>query len=292
MPATPALVLALFAAAADPAPHADANPLFRTLLDPGLAVTADAKVKLPPPTMPDGLPAAKQKDAIAGVIGTDYAFEDFTRNSAVAPFVLKIRDEKGGGPDAPVRAVDSFFVAHGDFARLDDEKFLDRLLNAGRGDGKGKSLTADDLAKRKIVVPAALDKRERFGRVDFDFLDRVRLEVTGRSVWSRTAESVVAAAEIDPRFAADADFPNRWRSLSKDGGELKVGPPTGYGGAGFYVKITKLADPAGAVFVEQHVVFAEPTGWFDGANLLRSKLPPVVQSNVRSMRREWAKPGK
>ena len=36
-------------------------------------------------------------------------------------------------------------------------------------------------------------------------------------------------------------------------------------------------------------VFAEPTGWFEGANLLRSKLPLVVQNNVRNMRREWLK---
>ena len=64
-------------------------------------------------------------------------------------------------------------------------------------------------------------------------------------------------------------------------------------GAAFYLKITKLAEPAGALFVEEHVVFAEPTGWFDGANLLRSKLPLVIQNNVRTMRREWAKgPGK
>ena len=73
-----------------------------------------------------------------------------------------------------------------------------------------------------------------------------------------------------------------------------MGPPQPYGGAGMYLKITKLHEPAGALFVEQHIVFAEPTGWFDGANLLRSKLPLVVQSNVRDMRREWMKwaPGK
>ena len=56
-----------------------------------------------------------------------------------------------------------------------------------------------------------------------------------------------------------------------------------------YFKITKLAEPAGALFVEQHIVFAEPTGWFDGNNLLRSKLPIAVQDNVRTMRKEFLK---
>ena len=50
-----------------------------------------------------------------------------------------------------------------------------------------------------------------------------------------------------------------------------------------------VAEPTGALFVEQHIIFAEPTGWFDGANLLRSKLPNVVQNAVRTTRREWAK---
>jgi len=52
-----------------------------------------------------------------------------------------------------------------------------------------------------------------------------------------------------------------------------------------------MAEPAGALFVEQHIVFAEPTGWFGGAKLLRSKLPPVVQYAVRTTRQEWAKAG-
>jgi len=55
------------------------------------------------------------------------------------------------------------------------------------------------------------------------------------------------------------------------------------------MKVTKLAEPAGALFVEQHLIFAEPVDWFDGANLLRSKLPLVVQDRVRSIRRQWAK---
>ena len=50
-------------------------------------------------------------------------------------------------PAAPAKGVDLWFVAHGDFARLDDEKFLERLSNAGRGEGKGRELTKDELAK-------------------------------------------------------------------------------------------------------------------------------------------------
>ena len=275
---------------ADTAKHEAQNSLYKSLLENGLDVGAGQKAKFPAPTMPDGLDAAKQKAIITGLLGGDYTYEDFTRSSVVAPQLLKIRDLKGGDPKAPTRGVDVWFVAHGDFKLLEDDKFLDRLVNAGKGDGKGKSLTKDDLAKRKIVLKPEDEKREGYGHIEFDFLAKVRLSATGHATWSRNSESVVAAAEIDPRFRDDKEFPNRWRSIDKTAN--KVGDPNPWSGAAMYLKITKLAEPAGALFIEQHIIFAEPTGWFEGAPLLTSKLPIAVQDNVRTMRKEFVKGGK
>ena len=77
-------MIALFflaTAAAQPgAAHEAANPLYKSLLDPGLGIGGNLKTKLPPPTLPDGLDAAKQKAAIRALIGDDYSCDDFTRN--------------------------------------------------------------------------------------------------------------------------------------------------------------------------------------------------------------------
>ncbi len=282
------LVVSLTLPVAQPAAkHETDNPLYKNLLETGLPVGNKMTVKFPTPTMPDGLPADKQKAIIQKLIGNDYIYEEFTRNAVVAPQLVKIFDHKGGEPKAPVRGVDVWFVAHGDFKLLEDDKFLDRLVNAGKGDGKGRALTKDELAKRKITIKD--EKREGYGHIEFDFLEKVRLSATGHAMWSRTNESVVAAAEIDPRFQKDADFPNRWRPIVKMAGQVKVGDPQPWHGAAMYLKITKLAAPAGAMFIEQHIVFVEPEGWFEGANLLRSKLPPAVQNNVRNMRKEFQK---
>ncbi|MBX9624246.1 MAG: hypothetical protein K2X82_10595 [Gemmataceae bacterium] len=283
------LPLVLSLATLAPAGHEAENPLYRGLLDPGLTVGPDQKVKLPPPTMPDGLDAAKQTAVIKQLIGADYDYAEFTRKSVVAPSLLRIRDARPSDPKAPARGVDVYFVTYGDFRATDDEKFLDRLANTGKGEGTARGLNREELAKRKIVLKDGDEKKEGYGQVEFDFLEKVRLKITGHAAWSKTPESVVAAAEVDPRFRPDPEFPNEWRPITAEGGAKKVGPPQPYGGAGMYLKITKLHEPAGALFVEQHIVFAEPTGWFDGANLLRSKLPLVVQSNVRDMRREWSK---
>lgn len=287
------LLLVLSLAVAAPVPADADNPLYQRLLDPGLTVGPARQVKLPPPTLPDGLDAAGQKAAIRKLIGSEYSFDEFARQSVVAPFLHKIGDAAPADPKTPVRTLDIYFVAYGDLKATDDEKFLERLTKVGEGDGKGRSLTAAELQKRSITLKAGDEKREGYGQVEFDFLEKVRLKMTGHATWSKTPGSVTAAAEIDPRFRADPEFPNEWRPIVKAGGESKAGPPQPYGGAGMYLKITKLAEPAGALFVEQHIVFAEPTGWFDGANLLRSKLPLVVQANVRNMRKEWLKgPGK
>ena len=289
---TAILLAALALAPAQPAgdKHDEQNPLFKRLLDPGLEVTSDMKVKFPAPAMADGLTGAQQKAVIKTVIGDDYSYEQFTHDSVVAPQVVKIRDIKPADPKAPPRGVDVWFIVYGDFKQLEDDKFLDWLVGAGKagGGGKGGPLEKADLAKRKIEIKMGDEKREGYGTVEFDFLEKVRLKATGHAMWSRNGESVVAAAEVDPRFRDDKEFPNQWRSITTDGGK-KVGDPSPWGGAAMYMKVTKLSEPAGALFIEQHIVFAEPTGWFDGANLLRSKLPFALQDNVRTMRKEFKK---
>ncbi len=282
-----ALLLTLASlAVAQPQTHEQQNPLYKELQEKGLNIGTESPAKFPAPTLPDGLDAAKQKAAILDLLAGDYDYNNFVRNSVVAPQMMKIRDITPSDPKAPARAVDVWFVVYGDFEQTADDKFLDRLFKNGRNEGMGKSLTDEDLAQRKIAAPA---KQEGYGLLEFDFLDRVRIKATGRAVWSRTADSAVAAAVLDPRFLKDAEFPCEWKSLSQEGGSLKLGPPQPWSGAAITIKITKLAAPAGALFVEQHIIFTEPTGWFDGANLLRSKLPPVVQNNVRTMRKEWAR---
>ena len=66
---------------------------------------------------------------------------------------------------------------------------------------------------------------------------------------------------------------------------LKItGEPVPYDGFGGYAKATQLESPEGAILIESHFVFCEPTGWFNGANLLGSKLPITIQNEVRSFR--------
>ena len=179
-----------------------------------------------------------------------------------------------------------WFVVYADLDALTEQQLLSKLLNSDGAWGETLTLTSEQLSARGIDPAGLANGREGWGHVACDVLDRVRVRATGRSAWSRSDDSLVAAAMVDPRFAGDAEFPNRWRPLEREGGELVPGEPATYGGLGFYVKLTRLQQPEGALLAEFHLVFAEPQGWFRGSNQLGAKLPAIIQAQVRHARRE------
>jgi hypothetical protein len=239
--------------------------------------------------MADGLDPRAQRQVLEAVAGEQQSVEDLLRPAVVSPFVLKRRDVKPSEPDAPAHGLDLWFVAHGSLDTLAGKDFLDQW-QAGRKDRQVHVFTPKELGTRKLREQVGEGRQERYGYAVFTLLERVEIAVALHAVTTRGPDSVLGAAEVDPRFAEDRDFPNRWRPIERDeDGRPVLGPAQAYGGAAGYLKITKLVEPADALFVEYHLVFTEPKGWFGGANLLRSKVPLLAQSEVRAFRRELAK---
>lgn len=252
-----------------------------------------AAMHLPPPTMSEGLSAEQQRRVLMQLADDNRPLEALLRKSIVAPFVLKISDDKtpGANLSGTARRLDAWFVVHGDFARLTSEDFLldqitpDARPDKEKGDFQGHPLSASELAARSIA-PAS---NERLFHLAFNLFDRVQLSATNRAMLTRSADSAIVAGRIDPRFDADPALPNRWQPLTRDGlGRLQAGAAQPYRAAGWYLKATRLHEPSGAILMEYHVVFDEPHGWFDGANLLRSKLPLLAQDAIRRFRRKAA----
>ena len=95
---------------------------------------------------------------------------------------------------------------------------------------------------------------------------------------------------VDPRFDGDERFPNTWQKLTRDeAGKLIAGEPHPYSGCGGYAKVIQLHQPEGYVLVEGHMAFVEPRAWFNGANLLGSKIPALIQTEVRDIRKALRK---
>lgn len=269
------------------------NPVFRQLVDTGVPVGGDRFVKIAPPTMPDGLDADAQHELIRRIAGPTRQIDTLMRNSIVAPFVLKIgRADAEDGP-TPTRTVDVWFVAYGNLDQFVSEDFLDRMVKEAESDQKSKLpltkglLSDKQMQQRNLAVVDADDRHQRYCYSTFALFDRVLISATRQIVVTRQEDSVLLASIVDPRFIEDAEYPNRWRSIAwNEYGKHTLGPSHDYVSAGFYAKVTRLEEPAGALLIEHHHVFAEPEGWFHGKNLLRSKLPLVVQDTVRKLRRK------
>jgi hypothetical protein len=268
-----------------------ANPLLDELLVKGVPISDGSLVKVPPPTMADGLEAAAQQAVLAKTAEGNQPLDEFLRSSIVAPFVLKIRAVSA--PDGPpVRQVDLWFVAHGNWDKVSSTDFLESLMGLGGTSvvtetSRAGFLSEEALTKRGLPFESKPDRQEGEYASTVALFDRVQIRATRYVLSTRQSASLVIAATIDPRFDKDAEFPNQWRSVQRDldnPQKVTLGPPQLYRSAAFYGKITRLAEPAGAVFVEYHAVFEEPQGWFAGANLLVSKLPLLAQSEVRKFR--------
>ena len=273
------------------------NPVLVELTQRGVCIAGEAFVKLKAPSMPDGLDAAAQGKVLAEVAGPRRRVSVLLRNSVVAPFVLKIAQVPMGEGEPPMRSVDLWFVAYGPLDRFTSEESLDELAESAASSGKSrlpsteKVLKEEQLKARGLCAEESENRSEHFFYSSFPLFDRVQISATRRAVLTSGPESVLLAAMIDPRFTADAEYPNQWQPVKRDRqGRFELGPPVRYESAGLYTKVTRLVEPRGALFIEYHQLFHEPVGWFDGANLLRSKLPLMAQDAVRKLRRKLREP--
>lgn len=289
-----------------PSAAADAaeNRLLDELTREGARLSSsDEPTKLPPPSLDDSLDAAAQTKEVRRIAGKKYPYEQFVRNSPVAPFLLEIhslggerkggdKGDQSGDAQGRVQQIDLWFVAHGKLATVTDRDLMGQLVGEADKSGdeaRSKELTEEELRQRDLRLVADDDRHTNYSHFDLPVLQRVRLSGMGQSETTRGPRSVVAAVRLDPRFIDDADYPAQWRPLKRDAaGKAVIGDAQPYTGFAGYCQATELAEPKGALFVECHIVFDEPHGWFNGTNLLRAKLPLLLQDNVRTFRRKLA----
>ena len=262
-------------------PHREQNALYRQVLVGG----PKGVPPLPAPSLEDGMNAAKQQAAIAALPGLRVKPAEFLRDSQVSPISLIVGREPASKDGLRLRSLNLWFVAYGD---------LDAIVSGGktfdlfqRDERQQVPIPADQLARRGIEPPGP---GVSYTHATFTVLDRVQLQETLRTQWSKTADSVVTAGTIDPRFTGDREYPNSWRPINPGPNNVdQLGPASPYNVQVFYLKATRLVEPAGAILVEYHSQFENPPGWFNGRDLLPSKLPIAVETSVRSFRRRLAK---
>jgi hypothetical protein len=273
---------------------ADDNSVFFELTKKGITMSDGKAYKLPQPIMADGLDSADQKAAIENAAGKQYTFEDLMVKTSAAPVVIKFRTLKTSeGESATIRSIDVCFIARGKWDTLNSKEFQDSLTKKdteGENHEVSKSdiLTKEEIEKRNLKLLISEGEEAKFVYSTFSLFDQIEVSATRYSVVTRDKDVMLAAARIDGRFAGDADYPNQWRPIQRDAAaNISLGPPQPYSGAAMYTIITRLVDLPDTIFVEGHIVFEEPYGWFEGGNMLRSKAPTMIQQRVKIFRSKF-----
>lgn len=268
-------------------PAADPRTVLDELTVTGLDIPGGPRFKLPAPSMAAGLSAEKQ-DKVLEVFADEYPEGLFVRRTVTAPYKLKVNSIGEGREKRRGHTIDLWFVAYGKMEQVEKDNVVGQLMGLNRKDGKGLGhLTEKDLRGRKIVPVKQDGIEERFVLLDAVLIDKVHLTGVLRSQKRKIDGSLVSTMIMDERFATDRDHPNQWQvSKGERDEKQEFGPPSVYKGFGGYAKVTPLAKPAGALFIEMHFAFHEPYGWFQGHNVLASKLPLAVRDNVIAVRRK------
>ena len=270
------------------------DPVFKELTGSGVLLVSGESKLIPQPTLADGLTPAEQKKALKRAAG-HFLLEEFTRKSVLAPFSLKIESLTDASGTRIAQSLNVWFVVYGDWQTLLDENLLAELGNHRKSKNEyefraeARSLKDDELTQRKLFVRASEDTLEKFMTFQTPLLDRVFVSGVIHRFQTTAPNSALFSSVLDPRFDSDGEFPNQWQSLiESETGDVILAQAKPYAGFGGYIKATKLVDPDGAILIEGHAIFNEPTGWFRGANLLKSKLPIMIQHEIRGLRRQLA----
>ncbi|APW58972.1 hypothetical protein [Paludisphaera borealis] len=269
-----------------PEPAHQRNPVYEVALRDGLKA-GGTTVALPAPTFHDGLDDKGRRAALLDLCGSEQAVNDLLRDSVTAPYILKLHDAKTA--DSIIRSVDLWFVVRADLSQLDPVKLITqadaKAVEVGNMRFEQRLLTADDPKPRNRVAQLEGDAPHWFVHLKGRLLDRIAFEAVDEVMATRTDDSMVIAARVDPAFNPPGEPTNHWKNLAENG------PANPFQGGVSYVKVSRLKskEAADALFVEMHAAFAEPEAWFRGAPILRSKFAPVAQDQVRRLRRELLK---
>lgn len=289
--------------------------LLRRMTTAGITLSDDVSYTLPEPTFVSitGEPVASAvaQQSLTRIAGPQ-GVSRFTRDSVVAPLAVRTEAIADGGGKRIGHFIDVTFVVHQSIAEIRQSKVLDNFRSAAAGDSKvgtikfpdnenadelettmTRSLTASELSQFGVSLD---QKYESLGYLQLPLLGKVILSGVARarrSVWSTEDESapVILTWLLDSRFGSaspQADsIANQWRAIQRNEvGQRELGPPQPYAGMGGYVAIAPLPGDAAASIVQIRFVIHEPQDWFQGRNLLRSKLPLLIQDRVRNIRRE------
>ena len=239
-------------------------------------VIAGETVALPEPILRGDEPADEQRERITNNL-RGLSYQPFARDSVVAPVRIDLDYIKDSAGDRVGHRFHVMFIVHAPFSKFASDDFTAQVLGPSdtqESDDTFRSETLSDQALEHLGVDAS-DGGERFRRLTFDLLDKIRFSGVFRfQTTTGDGQNRVDLSLVDGAAS-------RWRRLDDSDQTDREGDYSGLRG---WITATDLATGDG-VLIEARLAFYEPPQWFRGSNYLRSKLPLALQEAARDLRR-------
>ena len=259
---------------------AETPNIFTDMLSQGIEVPGIGPVQVAPPTLETGLSTEQKTERLSKLAG-GAGWKRFSRKSDVAPVAIKMSYLKDSDGKRLGHSIHAAFVIHVDLDTLANEDLMRGLMNAQKNDAPAEGETSEVSKDELNVVGITADPDTTFAKIEVPLLKKVRIRGVMQVQRSKSEDMIQFAFRLDPRFADLESIGNGWSRISD---ETPNWMP--YQGAGGYMQVSRLPEPEGACLIESRFIVHEPSDWFRGSNLLRSKLPLMIQESARSMRRK------
>ena len=261
---------------------ADEAMLLDQLTGRGVSLTDRETIRLAPPSIDGSMDKKSRQQALSTIAG-GIGWERFSRKSVVAPIEIDleyVRDDDGRRIGHLVYVA---FVAHCELDQLRGRERIRQLMGWADNEPDPTRYGAEEISEDQFGAWNIGTNDRKYAHVQIPLLDRILVHAVIASQHQESGEDVNVSWEVDPGFGKpNAQRPwNHWSRL-----DANDSPSQPYQGAAGYVHVTRLDEPAESCFVEARMVIHEPTEWFRGSNLLRSKLPLLIQESVRKFRRQ------
>ncbi len=235
----------------------------------------------------DEVERAEGAKQLAGARG----WSQFTRKSSVAPVHIDLDYVKDSqGERIGIRAHFAF-VAHANVDTLRDNDVMKKLF-ATAGDESADEGTETDAISDEALAARGIEPDESvsYSQLQTVLLKKVALNGVMATERVDGPDHFAFARTLDERFSSsdvDSDkLSNTWARIERDEvGKPVQTEPRPYAGAAGYLVVSRVPGDEEASLLEGEVLLHEPDGWFSGSNLLRSKLPLIIQEGARKLRR-------
>jgi hypothetical protein len=263
--------------------------LLTELLDRGVRM-GNESVPLHAPKANPELSKAELTEAQQSLAGAR-GWKSFIRDSVVAPVHIDLdylTDREGAR--IGIRAHFAF-VVHADVAQLRDERSMRELFEGATEASEKEGFRSEAIDPQELVaLGIEADDNGSFGWLETILLNKVMVSAVIRSERIEEGAYDAIAWKVDERFTRREPphprYRNEWRELRRDElGREVLGPAHPYSGAAGYLFISPVEGLDDASLIEAEIVLHEPPEWFSGSNLLRSKMPLMIQESARKLRR-------